>query len=711
MTLSLVLVASACTKKAADGLDGKPGKSSTTATKAANEWRGKAPEAGPARPIKLGEYNSFELENGLKVIVVENHKLPVVSYQLSLDNDPVIEGDEVGYVSMAGNLLSTGTKNRTKADIDKAVDFIGASFNSSAGGLFGSSLKKHSGKLLDVMTDVLYNASFPKAEFEKLKKQTLSNLESSKTNATSMAANAAAVINYGADHPYGEVQRIEHVNNITLAKCKDYYDTYFRPNNAYLIIVGDVTPAEAKMNAEKYFGKWERGEIPQQRYATPTGPGSNRVAVVNKDGAVQSVIRVTYPVDLKPGTPDVVKASVMNSILGGGVFSGRLMQNLREDKAYTYGARSSLSSNELVGSFNASASVRNEVTDSSVYEFLYEMERMVNEPVAQADLDLVKSSMAGSFGRSLESPQTIAGFALSTAKYGLPADYFETYLQRLEAVSIADVQQMARKYIKPSNANIVIVGSESDIADKLLRFDADKTIDYYDAFGRKKEVSQDIVDPSVTGKSIVNDYLVAIGGREKLASVKSMVRKMSMEVMGQTADMTEKFLAPDKYAQTTSMAGQVMGEQIFDGTKVSVSQMGQKQVIKEGPVLKAVKQNVRIFKQLAYDDTYKLDFKGMGEVGDVKVYKVEVTSPDGVKSMDYYDIKTSLLLRTSQSMEGPSGQTQNTSEDYSDYREVGGIMMPYGRRITGMMPMALDVKVSDIIFNSAISADDFLIKE
>jgi len=310
------LVFAQCSKKNTDMVSDTKKEMSEMKDKAvakAKTWRSTAPTAGPARNIELGDYSSFDMDNGLKVIVVENHKLPRVSYQISLNNDALVEGDMAGYVSMAGDQMSKGTKNRTKAEIDEAIDFIGAA----------------------------------------------------KTDPSAIASNVANIVNYGANHPYGEVQTEETVNAITLDKVKEFYNTYYKPNNAYLIVVGDTNLEEVKANARKYFGSWKKGNVPAPKYEMPKSPEATNVHFANKDGAVQSVIRVTYPIEYKPGNPDAVPASVMNSILGGGIFSGRLMQNLREDKAYTYGARSQLSSDQLIGNFNASASVRNEVTDSS----------------------------------------------------------------------------------------------------------------------------------------------------------------------------------------------------------------------------------------------------------------------------------------------------------------------------------------------------------
>lgn len=706
--LFLGLMFAQCSKKTTDGMMDKTQETVKSTTESL-AWRSSAPAAGPAREIKLGDYTSFDLDNGLKVIVVENHKIPRVSYQLSLNNDPIVEGDQAGYVSMAGNLLSTGTKTKTKADIDKAIDFIGASMNTTGSGVFASSLKKHSDKLLSIMTDVLYNPSFPEEEFKKLKTQTLSGLANVRTNPDAMASNVASVLNYGKDHPYGEVQNESHVKNMTLDKCKSYYNQYFKPNNAYLIIVGDINPAEAKAEAEKYFGSWEAGEVPVNTYEAPVPPKGRNVAFANKDGAVQSVIRVTYPVNLKPGADDLVKARVMNNILGGGIFSGRLMQNLREDKAYTYGARSSLSSDELVGSFNAFASVRNAVTDSSVTEFLYEMNRLRDEPITEEDLQLVKNSMAGSFARSLESPQTIASFARNTYKFNLPKDYYQTYLQRLDAVTIQDVSEMAKKYIRPDNAYIVVAGSKDEVAENLKQFDSDGVIDFYDAFGNKLEMQEGGLPEGLDGKKLVSSYLDAIGGMDKLNAVKSMVTKMSMNVMGQDASMEMGIQDNKMFYSEMSMAGNLMQEQRYDGTKMKVGGMGQSQLITEGKELDAMKEQSMVFGQMAYlTESYELNIKGIEDVDGEKAYKMEVVKPNGDKSYEFYSVKSNLVIRTSTTQPGQGGgEPQTITTDLKDYKAVDGIMFPHTMSITGAMPFPLVMKVDSYEINGTIPAEKF----
>lgn len=673
-------------------------------------FRSTAPTAGPARKISLGETQSFELDNGLTVVVSENHKIPRVSFRMSLKNEALLEGDQAGYTSVAGQMLNKGTSKRSKADIDKEIDFIGANFNTYSTGFFAGSLKKHTDKLMDVVTDVLYNPSFPQEEFDKIKKQTMSGLQANKTDPDAMMSNVASILNYGKDHAYGEIQTEETTEKIQLKTCKDYYETFFVPNNAYLTIVGDVTPAEAKMMAEKYFGKWKKRPLKQIKNNTVARPDGTKVAVVNKDGAVQSVIRVTYPVDLKPGSEDAIKASVMNTVLGGG-FSSRLSQNLREDKAYTYGSYSRLSSDRVVGSFNASASVRNEVTDSSITEFIHELERIRTEPVEADELKGIKSYMAGGFARSLESPETVARFALNTIRYGLPKDYYDTYLQKLEAVSVADVKMMAEKYITPGNANIIVVGNKDDIADKLAKFDSDNTIDFYDNYGNPVEYKASALPSDMNGEQVVQDYLAAIGGVDALKKVNAMAVVMNTQAMGQDITIDTK-IKDGKLAMSVGNGAMTFQEQKYDGSKVMMSQMGQKQVLTEGPMVDAMADQTKLFSQLDYlDGKHKLDLKGIESLDGKDAYKLVVENPAGKKSTEFYDVATSYLIKSVNTQEGgPQGPMTITSK-FSDYKEVGGIAFPHTQNLEGMGPAPMKMTVSKVEINPELADDLFKIEE
>mgnify|MGYP000675008944 CR=1 FL=1 len=404
------------------------------------------PKPGPAPEFKIGEYKYFTLDNGLKVIVVENHKTPRISFQLTVDVDPVMEKDAIGYVSMTGDLMRSGTKNKSKVEIDEAIDFIGANLNTYQNGMYGLTLVKHKDDFLSIMSDVLLNPIFPEAEIEKTKRQNISGLISSKTN-PGFIANRVGQKLRNPNHPYGEITTEETLEKISREHLVKYYSTYYKPNCSYLVIVGDISLKQAKKDAQKYFGDWEKGDVPKHNYQFPNKNIGTRVAIVHKEGAVQSYINITYPVNLKIGDPNAIHAVLANDVLGSGVFSARLLANLREDKGYTYGAYSDLTRDRLVGNFSAYAQVGTEVTEDAVNQFIIEMNRMKNEIVDDETLNLFKTVRNGRFARSLENPQTIARLAFNSLRYNLPADYYQTYLEKVEAVTKEQIQTVAKKYI------------------------------------------------------------------------------------------------------------------------------------------------------------------------------------------------------------------------------------------------------------------------
>jgi predicted Zn-dependent peptidase len=348
------------------------------------------PKAGPAPELQMGTAQSFVTSNGIKVYVVENHKLPVVSYSIDFDVRPELQGDMVGFQDFLGDLLTAGTKTKTKDEFNKELDMLGARLGIGSDGIFMQSLKKNSDKLLSLATEVLTEA---------------------------MSRNITSILNFGKNHPYGEVMTEKSVENISLARCKKYFETYFRPNVAYMAIVGDITLAEAKVQVEKHFSKWQKKDVPRATYPTPKPSKGAAVAIVNKSGAVQSVIDVTYPIDMKQGHPDEIKLKVANGILGGGS-TGRLFQNLRETKAWTYGSYSSFRTDELpnAGSFSATANSTTSASDSSVAEILKEMNRLRTETVSKEELEGYKNYMAGTFALGLEDPKTLARYAINEKK-------------------------------------------------------------------------------------------------------------------------------------------------------------------------------------------------------------------------------------------------------------------------------------------------------
>ncbi len=661
------------------------------------------PKPGKAPEIKIGDYESFELENGLKVFVIENHKLPRVSFSLVLLRDAIAEKEHAGYISIAGSLLRTGTTNKTKDELDEAVDFIGASLSTSSTSIYASSLTKHTEKLLDLMSDVLLNPSFKQEELDKIKKQSISSLKAAKEQPAAISSNVRKVLLYGKDHPYGELEREKTIESVTVNMCKDYYNTYFRPNIAYLAVVGDITKEDAEELVTKYFGNWKAKEVPTFDYPSVKKPATNKIALVNRSNAVQSAISITYPVDLKKFGQDAITASVMNYLIGGGA-SGDLFQVLREEKGYTYGAYSSLTGDKIVGNYTASCDARNEVTDSAVVAFLEVMDNFKNKKVSEEKLQAAKNFITGSFSRSLESPQTVARFALNIARYNLPTDYYKTYLQKISEVTVDDIFESAQKYITPNNAYIIVVGKADDVTEGLKKISLNNEIEYYDNYGNKLNPEDNKVDASITVKSVIDKYVAAIGGKENLEKIKDKTMSLKGSVQGMELKLDISQKAPNKYLSLLD-AGMMKQKTVFDGTNGKMSAMGNEKIL-EGDDLLQVKLEGTLNLFLNYEAngiTPKLT--GVEKVEGKDAYALSLTLPNGKVWMEYYDKESGLLVKESKTLETPQGNfTQSTV--LKDYKEVNGVKFPF-KLIQSVGPQVMEFEVISVKTNTNISDDVF----
>ncbi|MGE5498272.1 MAG: M16 family metallopeptidase [Syntrophothermus sp.] len=663
--------------------------------------RSKPPKPGPAPEIKLSSYDRFELPNGLKVFVVENHQLPAVSLSLIVDRDPLMEKEAAGYVEMAGELLRTGTKNRTKDQLDEEIDFIGASINTSSNSVYGSALKKHLGKLAELMSDIVINPVFKQEELDKIKTKMISNLAAAKDEPETIAGRVTRTLYYGKDHPYSEFETEKTVSNITLEMCSNYYTSFFRPNISYLAVVGDITRKEIEPVIKKYFGGWQKADVKRFTYKVPEVPAAVRVALVDRPASVQTTLRVGHPVDLKPGAPDVIKSNVTNTILGGGVF--RLFKNLREKHAYTYGAYSNLVADKWIGNFTASANVKNAVTDSAVSEILFEMKRMRDERPENSELQQAKNYSSGSFALSLEKPETIALFAINIERYGLPKDYYSTYLKKIAAVSTDDITAMAKKYIHPGNSYIIAVGKASDIAEKLKRFSPEAQVEYYDIYGEKYDPSASNIPAGVDAHSVIEKYLKALGGREKMLNVKDRLTEMTGKVQGTSININIYQKQPNKLYQEIN-AGGMQQKIVFNGEKaVQVSPMGKQDI--SGGQLEDLKMEANLNAIL---DLEKFGIKSklisIEKIEGNDAYKLEMSTGDRTW-YEYYDVASGLKLRLVKTMQTQMGQMTQTI-DFADYRDVNGIKYPFNLK-QSVGQQKIDMIVNSIKVNSGLGDELF----
>ena len=666
--------------------------------------RSQQPKPGPAPKISLEKPTEYELKNGLKILIVENHKLPRVSYNLTIDRDPIIEGDKAGVTSLLGSMLGNGTTNISKDDFNEEVDFLGARLSFGFSGGFASSLTKYSDRILQLLADAAMNPLLTSEEFGKEKDKLLEGLKSQAKSVDAVAGRVGGALSYGAEHPYGEFVTEETVNSVSFNDIQSYFTKYFGPNDAYLVVIGDVNTKKVYKRIKKYFGKWKKASdissfVPEANQNVE----ALEINFVDMPNAVQSNISITSNVKLKMSDPDYHAVLIANKIFGGG-FNSYLNMNLREANGWTYGARSSVGTDKYISRFSAGAAVRNAVTDSAIVETIKEIKRFQSEPVEASALANAKAKYVGDFVLALERPSTIAQYAISTKINELPEDFYATYLEKINAVSIEDVQRVANKYFTADNARFIVVGKGSEVVANLEKLGI--PIKYFDKYANpteKPEFSKPIPE-GVTASSVMASYIEAIGGKAAVESVQTMLFNAEVTIEGAPFKPTAviKAMAPNKSSMEMSIAGMgTIMKQKFDGTTGYAEQQGMKQPMSEEDVAEQASQK-GLFPEAHYTAD-EIELMSLSDLDGTDVYKIKVKGVS--ESFRYYDANSGLLLRE-EATEEAQGQSVTTITVHSDYRAVDGVMIPFGRKITAG-PQVFGFNASEVEVNSGVTEADF----
>ena len=658
------------------------------------------PKPGVAPTIKIGKPITFELKNGLKVMVVENHKLPRVSFSLTLDNDPYTEGDKKGVADMTSTLIGSGTTKISKTAFNEEVDFLGANINFSSNGASASALSKYSGRVLELMADGALNPNFTQEEFDKEKTKLIEGLKSNEKSVSAVAARVVDVLTFGKNHPSGEYLSEATLKNVTLADVKANYNTYFVPSNAYLIIVGDVKFNETKKMVEKFFGSWKKATAPSTTYNDPKDVQYSQINFIDMPNAVQSEVAVVNISNLKMTDPDYFAVLIANQILGGD-FNSYINMNLREAHGWTYGARTSIFGDKRVSSFKATTQVRNAVTDSTVVEIFKEFKKIRTEKVTDEMLASVKAGYIGRFVMQIEKPQTVAGYALRIQTQSLPADFYENYIKNISAVTAEDVLRVSNKYFLADNSRVVIVGKAADVVPSLEKLKI--PVSYFDKYGNptaKPELKKP-VPAGVTAKSVIDNYIKAIGGEKAVSAVKTIAMNGTTTIPQAPSPLsfTSKIDAKGKLMIELAMGTMSIMKQVVNEKEAYVMQQGQRQNI-EGAMLADMKAAATPFEELSLSKNQGLTLESIESINGKDAYAVK-----NGKTTIYYDVTSGLKLADSKVMEqGGKSVTQTTN--YGDYKEVKGVKVPFN--IIQNVGFELDIKMSDVKINEGVSDADFL---
>jgi predicted Zn-dependent peptidase len=452
------------------------------------ELKNKAPVSKEILKVKLPRATEAMLSNGLTVLIIEDHRLPLVSIQYSVGvSGPVFEpANMVGLSRITAQMMTEGTKSRSSLQISQEVERLGAavsvssSYGSTVSILTASGLSDNFDKWFDLANDVLLNPSFPQNELDRHKQQLTVALKQQRTSADFLMIERFNRAVYG-DHPAANVTTNQAtVDALTPAILAKWHNERYAPQNTILGIAGDVKPSELVPKLERALSGWKRTDLKEALPPNPKPLAARRIFLVERPDSVQtSLVMGNIAIDRRD--PDYFVMVALNQVLGGGS-SGRLFKNLREENGYTYGAFSNFSARKFPGPWNASAEVRTEVTDGALSEFIKELQRLRDQTVSDQELDDAKRAIVASFALSLESPDELVNYALTRKIYGFPEDYWDTYPTKLMAVTAADIQRVARKYIDPQTMQIVAVGDASKIRSVLEKYGA---VERYDIQGKK----------------------------------------------------------------------------------------------------------------------------------------------------------------------------------------------------------------------------------
>ena len=664
------------------------------------------PESGPTPEIFFGKPQTFMLDNGLTVMVVENNKLPRASASLSFDNPLIFEGEIAGVSSILSEMIGNGTQSISKEDFIEEVDFMGASLNITGSGAFAGSLKRYFPRVLELMAQAVLEPLFTQEEFDNQKNLIKESLKTSEKDVSTAANRVQNFITYGANHPNGEFVSQASLDKASFNDAVDFYNNFSSPNNAYLVILGDIEFEEIKSKVTELFSSWESKEVVANSFPEPKNPDETEVIFVDMPNGVQSVVTVINTIDFNKKEADYFPALVATRILGGGG-AGRLFNNLREDKGWTYGSYSSISeSYKTKGLILAQAQVKNEVTDSAAVELLIELDKMRNKLVTDEELTSTKAKYTGNFVMSLENPATIAGFARNIITQDLPENYYNSFLENINNVTKQDVKNAAQKYFSPNKTRIFITGKGSEILEKIegIEFNGKKLkVRYFDQYGSEISRPDYSVSTDVTAESVISNYIKSIGGAEKLNSISSIEVKATANLQGTVLEMYSLKNNQNQSLMTMTAMGMTLVKSVFNKYQGYNEVNGQRVPLTDEELEQAI-INSALFSELNFDFE-TIELIGTSFVNDEKAYEIKITDNKSV----FYSAETGLKLKEFESQE-IDGNLITGEVFYKEYEEVDGILIPSEiNQVSASIPVpgGLTFKTSVIKLNVKTSDSDF----
>ena len=677
------------------------------------------PESGPAPKINFSKPYMKVLSNGLTLMVVENHKLPRVSVSLIIDNPPILEKGLSGISTLTGSLMGLGNKYQGKDSFNEEIDFMGASMSFSSQSGYASCLSRHFPRTFEMFSNAALNPLFQEEEFLNEKEKLITNIENNQKSVTAVARKVERVHAYGKNHPNGEFSTKESVESIQLNDIEEFYSSYFKPNNAYLVIIGDVSLELSEDLASKYFGKWKSdkrlkkifGENSINDFKPVSNKEGMKVNIVDMPNSANSEISFQNIVKLKMSDEDYHAAVLTNKILGGGP-ENRLEQQIREVKSFAYYSRSSIGDNKYTGTrFRATTTTKPSVTDSAIYEIASEIKKIQTELVSQDELSRVKSKFFGEFVLAMQSPSTLANYALQIQSENLSDTYFEEYLTNINNVTPEKVMDVANKYFDLENGQFIVTGKGSEILDQLNQLIIDGTpipLQFLSIDGEQVETPNYDAPSGISKRDVLDNYIKAIGGMENVRNVGAVSMLAESEVQGMKLQQLSISAKPNKTMLETIMMGNTLLKIVFDGENGSMTQQGNTMEMPES-MLESARNSTLPFEELGWYDNENVKITSLYEEEGRDFYVLELSNSNGdAASSIFYDVETGLKYKKTEKAKMPDGSEFLSEAFYLDYKPVEGISFPHTLRIP-FGATSLEFNVVNITLNPEV-ADSFIIQ-
>jgi zinc protease len=641
----------------------------------------KKPEPLAGKEFVFPEYQESKLSNGIKVFIVEDHEQPTFAFRILIPGGSAYDGDKPGLAELTAEMLTKGAGKWSALEIAQKLDGVGATLDISASPdyftIYGSCILKHIPTLMDVLSQVVLNPTFPKDEFEKLKKRVISAIKNEKARPLSVATALSKKVLYGENHPYGKRKTEETVEKITLEDVRAFFNKYFKPDYATLVVTGDIKEKEVIPVFNKALGNWKKGNLPPLVMAPPQ-PEPLGVYFVHRPASVQSSIVLATPT-VEITNPDYEALDVAASIMGSG-FAGRLFRTLRETYSYTYTPFGYQTSSKFANRFACGAEVRNPVTDSAIDVIKEQLYLLATEPPSEDELNRIKKVKVGNYLMSFENAEFVASSIQNVYFYGKPISYLKDYPKIINQLTPYDIQKVAKKYMHPDKAYIVVVGNP-EVKGKLERFGKifEYDLDLNPMTGEKAKLEP----VKMSGEEIISKYLESRGGKDFLQSVKTIVSEGNAELQAQGQTLKGKILlkikSPLKKYELFDF-GMFQSEVWHNNDKSWAKVQSQVEELKFKEVDKNI-FDIAIEKDIdLLTKNFKVDVLGK-QNGKILV---KFTTPRGFESTVYFDEKTYLIDQIEGTEESPQGPIPVTSI-FAKWDKVGNFLFPTKIKTTNPM--------------------------